>query len=347
MRYFISQILNEAVLNYIVVIAIIFGCILGFMGVKGLLIRYIDFLKDKKRLRLSNILLRGSQLLTWPLYLIVGIRVGTRFLNPQSSSVSDIIEFGVFLLVTIYITMVVQKIISISIQSIIKNRTFQGEDPNFDASGLRFLEFGFNILVWAVAVLFVLQNCNININVLVGGLGVAGIAFTFTLQNLISDLFSSVSIYTDKPFVIGDYIQIGDDIGEVVKIGLKTTRIKNLNGGELVISNKEISTSKIKNLSKVGRRKVFMDIKIRKSDKIDISFAEQVPSILKELIHELPKVKFFVAYLKEVSENHYIYFLEFETNKMQFKEFIELKNMVNMKILETFKDNEIEFKVLN
>ncbi|MBC7471937.1 MAG: mechanosensitive ion channel [candidate division SR1 bacterium] len=347
MRRFILQILNEAVLNYIIVIAIIIGCILGFAGIKGLLLRYIDFLKDEKKIKLSNILFRCSQLLTWPLYLVVGIKVGIRFLNSQDSSINDIIEFTVFSLVITYVTMIVQKVISISVQSIIENRTFQGEDPNFDASGLRFLEFGFNILVWVVAVLFVLQNRNININALVGGLGVAGIVFAFTLQNLVSDLFSSVSIYTDKPFVIGDYIQIGDDIGEVVKIGLKTTRIKNLSGDELVISNKEISTSKIKNLSRVGRRKVFMDVKIRKNEKTEIDFALQVPSILKKIINELPKVKFFAAYLKEVSENYYIYFLEFETNKMPFKDFIELKNIVNMKILETFEDNEVEFKVLN
>jgi small-conductance mechanosensitive channel len=208
------------------------------------------------------------------------------------------------------------------------------------------VSLGFNIIIWVVALLFVLQNRNININALVGGLGVAGIAFAFALQNLVSDLFSSVSIYTDKPFVIGDYIQLGDDVGEVVKIGLKTTRIKNLKGGEIVISNKELSTSKIKNLSRVGKRKVFMEVKIDK-ESTEISFAEEVPTVLKKMINETPKVKFYASYLKEVSEKHYIYFLEFETNKIAFKEFVELKNNINIKLLETFKENKVEFSVLS
>jgi small-conductance mechanosensitive channel len=346
MENFFTKILNETNANYIVVMAIVVGCTLFFAGLERLLVKYTIRLKHEKKFKFANIIIEVSQILSWPLYLLIGIKIGIRFLTLQNPDVQDLIAFAIFLLITIYVAKILQKIIRVSIQSIIKNRTFEGENPNFDASGLRFLEFGFNVLIWVVAALFVLQNRNININALVGGLGVAGIALAFTLQNLVSDLFSSVSIYTDKPFVIGDYIQLGDDIGEVMKIGLKTTRIKNLKGGEIVVSNKELSTAKIKNLSRVGKRKVFMEIKIDKEG-VDISFAEDVPTNLKKTINDIPKVKFFAAYLKEVSEKHYIYFLEFETNKMPFRDFIELKNSVNIQILDAFKENQIEFSILN
>jgi small-conductance mechanosensitive channel len=342
-----SQVSDNPSSGYAIILGVITISVFVLILLKRLLVAFVMKLRDDKKLKFADIILQFLDLLSLPLYLIIGIRLATSLVSIQDMGVQDIISFIIFLITTVYAALIFQKVISLSIQSIIKNRTFQGEDPDFDASGLRFLEFGFNIIVWVAVILFVLQNRNININALVGGLGVAGIAFAFTLQNLVSDLFSSVSIYTDKPFVIGDYIQLGDDVGEVVKIGLKTTRLKNLKGGEIVISNKELATSKIKNLSKVGKRKVFMEVKIHKSEEADISKVEEVPSLLKKAINGTPKVKYFASYLKEVSENYYIYFLEFETNKMPFRDFIELKNKVNLKILELFEDNKVEFNVLN
>jgi small-conductance mechanosensitive channel len=343
----LSNIINDPNSNYAIFFVVILSTVVTLATVKRLLIRYITNFRDEKNIRFADFILQFLELLSLPLYLIIGIKAAISIISIQDTSVIESVSFLVFFISTIYAALVMRKVVSLAIQSIIKNRTFQSQDPDFDSSGLRFLEFSFNIIIWAAAVLFILQNRNININALVGGLGVAGIAFAFALQNLVSDLFSSISIYTDKPFIIGDYIQIGDDVGEVVKIGLKTTRLKNIKGGEIVISNKELSTSKIKNLSKVGKRKVFMEIKIHKDDNSSIILAEEVPNILKKMINEIPKVKFFAAYLKEVTEHYYIYFLEFETNKMPFKDFIELKNRVNVKMLEVFEDNKIEFSVLN
>jgi small-conductance mechanosensitive channel len=125
---------------------------------------------------------------------------------------------------------------------------------------------------------------------------------------------------------------------------LKTTRIKNLKGGEMVITNKELSTARVRNLSRVGRRKVFMEIKIEKKD--DREIVETAPETLKKIISSVPKTKYYAAYLKEVSEKYYIYFLQFEVNKMPYREFLTLENAVNVKILEGFADREVELKLV-
>ena len=92
-------------------------------------------------------------------------------------------------------------------------------------------------ILWAFGLLMVLSNLGIDVTALIAGLGIGGLAIALAAQNILADLFSSFSIYFDKPFVIGDFIVIGDKKGTVQKIGIKTTRIKAIGGEELVMSN--------------------------------------------------------------------------------------------------------------
>lgn len=102
-------------------------------------------------------------------------------------------------------------------------------------------------VVWVIGFLFVLQNLGVNVTSLIAGLGVGGIAVALALQNILSDLFSSFSIYFDKPFVVGDFIQIGELMGIVEDIGIKTTRLRALSGEEIVLANRELTTARIQN----------------------------------------------------------------------------------------------------
>ncbi len=117
-------------------------------------------------------------------------------------------------------------------------------------------------LLWLFGALLVLSNMGINITSLMAGLGIGGIAIAFALQNILDDLFSSFAIYFDKPFVPGDFIIIGDYMGVVEKIGVKTTRLRALQGEEIVVSNRELTTAKIQNFKKMKKRRVVFNFGI-------------------------------------------------------------------------------------
>ena len=89
-------------------------------------------------------------------------------------------------------------------------------------------------ILWAIGVLLILSNLGVNVSSLLAGFGIGGIAIALALQNVLGDLFSSFAIFFDKPFVVGDFITVGDKKGTVEKIGIKTTRIKSLHGEEIV-----------------------------------------------------------------------------------------------------------------
>jgi small-conductance mechanosensitive channel len=102
------------------------------------------------------------------------------------------------------------------------------------------LSWGLRTLLWSVVALAVLSNLGVNITAFVASLGVGGIAVALAVQSILADLFASLSIAVDKPFEVGDFVVVGGVSGTVQMIGLKTTRIRSLQGEEVVMSNTDI-----------------------------------------------------------------------------------------------------------
>lgn len=127
------------------------------------------------------------------------------------------------------------------------------------ASSLSIVELMIQATFYTILLMFTLNNMGIKITTMLAGLGVGGIAIALALQNILGDLFSSLSIILDKPFVVGDFIVMGEWMGEVEYIGLKTTRIRSLSGEQIIISNSDLLGSRIRNMKRMSeRRNIFI-----------------------------------------------------------------------------------------
>ena len=124
------------------------------------------------------------------------------------------------------------------------------------------LFFMMRLVVWAVAFLMLLDNFGFNITTLVASLGIGGIAVALATQNILGDLFASLSIMLDKPFEVGDFIIVGDALGAVEYIGLKTTRLRGLGGEQIVFSNGELLRSRIHNHKRMASRRVAFVLRV-------------------------------------------------------------------------------------
>ncbi|WP_020654065.1 mechanosensitive ion channel family protein [Massilia niastensis] len=129
------------------------------------------------------------------------------------------------------------------------------------ASGM-ILFFLLRLLLWTVAFLMMLDNFGFNITTLVASLGIGGIAVALATQNILGDLFASLSIMLDKPFEIGDFIIVGDALGAVEYIGLKTTRLRGLGGEQIVFSNSDLLKSRIHNHKRMQSRRVAFVLRV-------------------------------------------------------------------------------------
>lgn len=124
------------------------------------------------------------------------------------------------------------------------------------ASSISLIQFLARMLLFSIIFLFTLSNLGIKITTIVAGLGVGGIAVALALQKILGDLFASLSIVLDKPFVVGDFIIIDQYLGEVEKIGLKTTRIRSLSGEQIIFSNSDLLAARIRNYKRMHERRV-------------------------------------------------------------------------------------------
>ncbi len=124
------------------------------------------------------------------------------------------------------------------------------------ASSISLIQLLAKIFILSAVMLFTLNNLGIKITTILAGLGVGGIAVALALQKILGDLFSSLSIVMDKPFVVGDFIVLDQYMGEVEKIGLKTTRIRSLGGEQIIISNSDLLGTRIRNYKRMHERRV-------------------------------------------------------------------------------------------
>ena len=120
-------------------------------------------------------------------------------------------------------------------------------------TGLRWLIL---LVAYALVLLLALQNSGVDVTSLIAGLGIGGIAVALALQNILGDLFASLTIALDKPFVVGDFIVVGSEMGTVEHVGLKTTRVRSLSGEQLVFGNADLLASRIRNYKRMSERRV-------------------------------------------------------------------------------------------
>jgi len=197
------------------------------------------------------------------------------------------------------------------------------------------------ILLWVLGILIVLANLGINVTSIIASLGIGGIAVALAIQNILSDIFSSFSIYIDKPFKVGDFIVVGADMGNVEKIGLKTTRIRTLQGEELVISNKELTSARIQNFKKMEERRVVFNLGV--TYETDAKKLAQIPEIIKNIVDPIQGVEFDRCHFKEYGDFSLNYEVVFFVKSADFAEYMDLRQQINLEIFNQFAKAKIDF----
>ena len=197
------------------------------------------------------------------------------------------------------------------------------------------------IALWSLATLIILQNITqMDLNALVAALGIGGVAVALAVQNILGDLFSSISISMDKPFILGDFIAVGDMRGTVEYIGLKSTRLRSVNGEQLIFSNSDLLSSRIQNFQRLQRRRVAFNVNVTYqtlSEKL-----ATIPKILQECVEPQPQVTFAQAYFKEFGTYALVFECAYFVEVPDFQVHMQALQAINLEILRRFKEQGIE-----
>ncbi len=194
--------------------------------------------------------------------------------------------------------------------------------------------WGARVLLWSVVVLAMLSNLGVNITAFIASLGVGGIAVALAVQNILGDLFASLSIAVDKPFEVGDFIVIGPLAGTVEHVGLKTTRIRSLGGEQIVMANASMISSTIQNYKRLQERRIVFEFGL--SYDTPTEAVTKAPAIVEEIIKSQQQVRFDRAHLRGFGKEA----LEFECVYIVldpgYNLYMDIQQAINFRLLECF-----------
>lgn len=223
---------------------------------------------------------------------------------------------------------------------VFKRRTATEEDRETVGS---FGVIGFlgRVLVWTFVLLLTLDNLGIDITALVAGLGVGGVAVALAVQNILGDLFASLSITLDRPFVIGDFVIVGDYMGSVEYIGIKSTRLRSLGGEQIVVSNADLLASRVRNYGRMAERRVLFRIGV--TYETPRRKLEAIPGLIRRAIESQASVRFDRSHFASYGD----FSLDFETVyyvlSPDYGRYMDIQQAINFAIHEAFEREGIEF----
>lgn len=196
-------------------------------------------------------------------------------------------------------------------------------------------------ILWILAILLLLSNLGINITSLIAGLGIGGVAIAFALQNILSDLFSSFAIYFDKPFEIGDFIIVGEQMGTVERIGIKTTRLRALQGEEIVIANRELTSTRIQNFKKMRERRIQMDIGI--TYETPRKTLASLPEKIKSVLSAVDAIRIDRVHFAGFGDSSLNFQLVYYVQSGDYTDYMNRQQEINLALVELFEKENVSF----
>ena len=261
---------------------------------KYVIITRIKNITAKTKTQYDELFIEIIDNIGWSFYVFLSLYVAIKFIWTPVY-VNTALYYALLFIVVYYAIKGSQTIIEHIALKIISKRKNKEEEYI-----ITLLSNIFKISLWGIAFIFILSNMGYNVSTLIAGIGIGGIAIAFALQNILIDIFASFSIYFDKPFRIGDFIVTGKDSGTVKKIGIKTTRIASLGGQELIVSNRDLTTSRINNYKRMEKRRISFTFGVvyeTPSEKL-----RKILVIVKDLFDKIELADFGRVHFKEFAD---------------------------------------------
>jgi small-conductance mechanosensitive channel len=231
------------------------------------------------------------------------------------------------------------RIIGVAVQ-----RSFVHQRQSDPASATHLMIAGLigRIVLWSTAALVILDNLGFNITTIMASLGIGGIAVALAVQNILGDIFSSVSIALDKPFVIGDFIVVDSYMGTVEYVGMKTTRLRSLGGEQIVFSNAELLKNRIRNYKRMQERRVLFEFGI--AYETPMTEIERLPQTVREIVSaSYLDTRFDRAHFKGYGDSALLFEVVYYVLDPDYNKYMDIQQEINLGLLAALRDRNISF----
>jgi small-conductance mechanosensitive channel len=197
------------------------------------------------------------------------------------------------------------------------------------------------VIIWGAGITFLLDNLGFKISAVIAGLGIGGIAVALAAQTILGDLFSYFVIFFDRPFEVGDFIIVGDYMGSIEYIGIKTTRVRSLGGEQLVFSNTDLTNSRIRNYKRMEKRRVLFSLGVVYQTSTEQ--IKEVPGIIKQAIENVDGTIFDRAHFSSYGDFSLNFEIVYYVLSGDYNKYMDIQQEINFQIKEEFEKRDIEF----
>lgn len=201
------------------------------------------------------------------------------------------------------------------------------------------LRWMITVAIWSVALLLFLGNLGVNITGLVAGLGIGGVAIALAAQSTIGNFFSAFSIIADKPFQRGDLVRFSGVTATVEEIGLRTTRLRSLDGHQVIVSNTKLLDETIDNLRRMDERRAIVTIGV--AYETAPAVVREIPAILKACVHQVATARLNRCHLSGFGPSSLDFELAFFALGRDYQLLMDTKQEVLFNVFEAFADRGI------
>jgi small-conductance mechanosensitive channel len=331
------EFLNNQLSDYLLAVAILIGSIIIIK-----ILRNLAFRSLKKWATRTNNIYDDAIIKLLQHNLVPIAYIGSIYLAVNNLTLHPILERVIEVLAIITSTILAIKLFTASGEYLIKFYwlTYQRDNDNVEQS-IDALIPAIKVIIWLIGIIFLLDNLGFSISAVVASLGIGGVAIALASQGVLQDLFSYFSILLDRPFELKDFIIVGDYLGTVEYVGIKTTRLKSISGEEIIIANADLTSSRIRNFKRMRQRRILFKLGLV----YDTSPEQlaQVPSLITEIINDTENATCDRAHFSGYGD----YSLDFEVvyfiDSNDYNIYMNAQQQINLKIKSEFAKYKLEF----
>lgn len=329
---------NNLVRDYLTAAVVFVLAVVALKIFKNVVMDKLRKISDRTDNEFDDLLIKMVDNVGRPFYMLLPLYTALQVVQVPGF-IETTVGYLLLVVVTYYVIRGIQDLIDYGTRLLIIKR--QEEEEGADTSFIDLLSRMAKGALWGTAAVLILSNLGYNVSTLVAGLGIGGLAVAIAMQNVLSDIFSSFSIYFDKPFQVGDFIIVGDDLGVVKKIGIKTTRLQSLWGQEIVISNNELTSTRINNYKKMENRRIHFTFGV-----VYETPTEKLKDILrmvKEIFDGIELAALDRVHFKEFGDFSLNFEVAYYVDTGDYNRYMDTQQEINFGIKEMFEEDGIEF----
>ena len=322
--------LQNPLRDWLIAFGMVIGIMLFAIVLKRQVIKRMSVLARSSERPVFGALVKAAQASKLWLVGLVALDLGSNYLDlPHKADLTlqRLMTVAVFLQFGIWVSALLDFWVA-------RSRNIQPDTGGMETGRLDPFSFLGRLVLWTLVLLLVLDNMGVNVTALATSLGVGGIAVALAVQNILGDLFASLSIVIDKPFVIGDSIAVDSLSGTVEHIGLKTTRIRSSTGEQLIVANSDMLKARLRNYKRMQERCITFSFTVPFSTAADQ--LEKIPQLVREVIEGREAVRFDRAHFKDLGGNAYLFEVVYWVRQPDYRTYMDAQQAINLALVRAF-----------